>query len=60
MMNRLSWITKADFMNKKLWAPFILDSDIKYYDDLCKKYRILLDIAIKSDADEESIKIIKK
>lgn len=60
MMNRLSWITKADFMNKELWAPFILDSDIKYYDDLCKKYRILLDIAIKSDADEESIKIIKK
>ncbi len=54
------WITKADFMNSNLWAPFKLDSDIKYYDDLCKKYRILLDIAIKSGADEESIKIIKK
>lgn len=59
-MRTLGWITKADFMNSDLWAPFKLDSDIEYYDDLCKKYRVLLDTATKSGADEESLKIIKK
>ena len=58
-MSRLIWI-KNDFITKELYAPYAVEKDENYYDDLNKKYRILLERAIKAGADEKSIKIIRK
>ncbi len=55
---KFTWINKI--ICKDLYAPFILEKDIDYYDNLSKKYKILLEKAIKAGADIESIKIIKK
>ncbi len=56
---KLTWI-KNNFICKDLYAPFILDRDEEYLNDLSKKYNIILKQAIEAGADEESIKIIKK
>lgn len=56
----LSWVSKSDFLEKNLWAPYSVKKDIDYYDDLCKKYNSLYKDAMTSGADADSLKIIKK
>lgn len=55
----LIWLTNG-FICKELYAPFILDNDCDYEDDLRKKYNLVLSQAKKAGADEESIRIIRK
>ncbi len=56
----MNWMINEDFFDRELWAPFHIEKDIEYYDDLCKKYNLLYNKAKKLGADEESLKIIKK
>lgn len=39
---RLIWITK-DFVDKGLYAPFVVKTDIEYRGDLERKYEFLYD-----------------
>ena len=55
----LSWI-KNKFICKELYAPFVLEKDSEYFDDLRNKYNLVIRQAEKAGADEESLKIIKK
>lgn len=57
-MAKLTWV--EHFINKELYAPYVVEKDEDYYKDLVKKYKLLFDIAKKAGADEESLKIIKK
>lgn len=59
-MKRLTWISKADFLDRELWAPYHIKSDIEYYDDLCKKYNLLYENARKAGADKDSLVLIKQ
>lgn len=56
---RLTWMNN-DFICKDLYAPFVLDKDSDYLDDLKKKYNIVLKQAGDAGADEESLKILQK
>ena len=55
----LTWIRNG-FICKELYAPFVLDKDSDYLDDLKKKYKIVLKQAGNAGADAESLKILKK
>ena len=59
MAERLNWLDN-NFIDRDLYAPFIVKSDVDYYDDLCKRYRTLLNDARNAGADLESLHIIKK
>lgn len=54
----LTWIRNG-FICKELYAPFVLDKDSDYLDDLKKKYKIVLKQAGNAGADAESLKILK-
>lgn len=54
----LTWMNNG-FICKDLYAPFVLDKDSDYLDDLKKKYQIVLKKAEYAGADAESIKILK-
>lgn len=56
---RLIW-PKKSFITKDLYAPFIIEKDTDYYDDLRMKYGLLLKQAKNAGADEESIRIINR
>lgn len=56
---RLTWIENG-FICKDLYAPFVLEKDLDYLDDLKKKYRIVINQAENAGADAESLKILKK
>lgn len=56
---RLTWLIK-DFICKELYAPFIIENDNDYYDDLRNKFNIVLNQAKKAKADSKSIDIIQK
>lgn len=56
---RLTWI-KDNFIAKELYAPFIIEKDIDYYDDLSQKLKFFFDRAAGAGADEESLYIIDK
>lgn len=56
---KLSWLNKG-FICRDLYAPFIIENDNDYLNDLKKKYAIVLRQAVKAGADEESQKIIRK
>ena len=43
---RLTWMNNG-FVCKDLYAPFVLDKDSDYLDDLKKKYKIVLKQAIR-------------
>ncbi len=58
MKQRLTWVSNG-FIDKNTYAPFVVNSDAQYYDDLCKRYNQFLKNAVNANADEESIKIIK-
>lgn len=40
MMDKLTWV--YDFITKDLYAPYVVDKDENYYDDLKRKYQLLL------------------
>lgn len=40
---RLTWI-KDNFIAKELYAPFIIEKDIDYYDDLSQKLKFFLTV----------------
>ena len=55
----LTWMNNG-FISKDLYAPFVLEKDSDYIDDLKKKYKIVLQQAESAGADDESLKILKK
>lgn len=55
----LAWMNN-EFICKDLYAPFVLDKDTDYLDDLKKKYKTVLKQAGDAGADAESLKILKK
>ena len=55
---KLTWL-KNGFICKELYAPFKIDKDIDYRNDLEKKYNIVMEQAQKANADDESLRIIK-
>ncbi len=54
---KLTWL-KNGFICKDLYAPFKLDKDVDYRDDLEKKYKIVMEQAKNANADNESLDII--
>lgn len=56
---KLSWLMNG-FICRDLYAPFIIERDNDYINDLKRKYKIVLSQAVKAGADEESLKIIRK
>ncbi len=56
---RVTWLTN-NFICKDLYAPFTVEKDNDYLNDLSKRFLIVLQQATKAGADEDSIKIIKK
>ena len=55
----LTWMNNG-FICKDLYAPFVLDKDSDYLDDLKKKYKTVLKQAGDAGVDAESLKILKK
>ena len=53
---KLTWL-KNGFICKDLYAPFKLDNDADYRDDLEKKYKVM-EQAKNANADNESLDII--
>lgn len=60
MSEKLHWTLNEVFLEKELWAPYHIQKDIEYYDDLSKKYNILYEVALSAGADDESLGIIKR
>ncbi len=54
---KLTWL-KDEFICKELYAPFKIDKDIDYQNDLKKKYEKVMVQAQKAKADDESLSII--
>ena len=54
----VTWI--QSFSKKDIQAPFTVNKDAEYYDDLRKRLTSFVNILKKASADEESIKIAKK
>ncbi len=59
MSEELIWIKKG-FIDKELYAPFVVEKDIDYYSDLQKRYKSLVKRAIECEADKESVDILNK
>lgn len=55
----LNWLING-FICKDLYAPYIIDSDVEYYDSLQSKFNTVLKQAENAKADSESIAIIQK
>ena len=55
----LTWVSN-EFICKELYAPFVLEKDSEYLDDLKKKYSIVIAQAENAGADAESLKILNK
>ena len=53
---RLTWLN--DLICKELYAPFIIDKDIDYRNDLEQKYSKVMEQAKNANADDESLEII--
>lgn len=53
------WLTRG-FIDKKLYAPFFVEKDSDYYDDLRNRYLLFYNKAKSSGADEASLKVIKR
>ena len=54
---KLTWL-KNGFISEELYAPFKVDKDIDYRNDLENKYNIVMEQAKKANADDESLRII--
>lgn len=55
---KLKWLNNG-FICKELYAPFKIDKDSDYRNDLEKKYNIVTEQAKKANADDESLRIIE-
>ena len=55
----LAWMNNG-FICKDLYAPFVLEKDSDYLDDLKRKYNIVFQQAKVAGADNESLKILLK
>lgn len=55
----LSWLNNG-FICKDFYAPFILEKDNEYFDNLKQKYHLVICQAEKAGADTESMEIIQK
>lgn len=55
---KMRWLTKG-FICRELYAPFKIDRDSDYRNNLEEKYNIVMNQAKKSNADDESLRIIK-
>lgn len=55
----LTWM-KNGFICKDLYAPFILEKDFDYFDDLKKKYKLVIQQAEGAGADDDSLKILSE
>lgn len=56
---KLTWVNN-NFICKGLYAPFVVNEDRDYLKDLRRKYKLILDQARLSGADQESLKILNK
>lgn len=54
----LTWLNEG-FICKELYAPFKIDKDVDYQNDLKDKYATVLKQAENAHADDESLRIIK-
>lgn len=54
----VSWITS--FSDKAIHAPFSVNTDAEYYDNLRKRYTAFVKLLKKASADVESLKIAQK
>ena len=57
-MAKLTWVGR--FITKELYAPYAVEKDGDYYEDLKAKYRKLIQVSKDAGADDISLKIIKK
>ena len=55
----LNWLTN-NFICKEMYAPFNVEKDSEYKENLKNKYSIVLNQAMISGADDESIRIINE
>lgn len=55
----LTWMENG-FICKDLYAPFILEKDFDYFDDLKKKYKLVIQQAEGAGADDDSLKILSE
>lgn len=55
----LTWMENG-FICKDLYAPFILKKDFDYFDDLKKKYKLVIQQAEGAGADDDSLKILSE
>ena len=53
MKKRSVWINN-NFIDKELYAPFVVNKDIEYLSDLKRKYKLFLEKALLVSADEKS------
>jgi hypothetical protein len=56
-MTKLFWVNNG-FIDKELYAPFVVEKDLDYLIDLQKRYYFLRRKAKMAGADEKSVKII--
>ncbi|MBE6005112.1 MAG: hypothetical protein E7232_13745 [Lachnospiraceae bacterium] len=56
--NKLTWV-KNNFISKEFYAPFIIEKDIDYYEELSQKLKSFYDRAAEVGADEESLGMAK-
>lgn len=54
----LTWMNNG-FISKDLYAPFVLEKDSDYIDDLKKKYKIMLQQAESAGADVKALRYSK-
>lgn len=57
-MEKLTWV--KHFIVKELYAPYVVEKDEDYYEDLKSKYHMLMHVTKNAGADDESLKIIKR
>ena len=57
-MAKLTWV--ENFIVRELYAPYVVKRDEDYYEDLKSRYILLVDVAKRAGADDESLKIIRK
>lgn len=55
---KLNWLNNSGFITKKLYAPFAVEKDSEYLQDLSSRYDILFKQAQGAGADKKSIDII--
>ena len=56
---KLTWVDNG-FICRDLYAPFVIEKDSEYIDDLRNKYRLVIRRAKDAGADAESLRILNK